>query len=102
MPCRRVLVSFIMVVPSRYDGLEWLLLFLQHYDSPDNNVNTPFDFTAENYKKVHEILKRYPKNYKQSAVMPLLDLAQRQVKFVSILSQLVWQLYSPSCYEQSS
>ena len=24
-------------------------------------------------------MKRYPKNYKQSAVMPLLDLAQRQV-----------------------
>ena len=56
---------------------------MQHYDSPDNNVDTPFDFTAENYKKVHEILKRYPKNYKQSAVMPLLDLAQRQVLFPS-------------------
>ncbi|KNB44667.1 NADH dehydrogenase [Blastocystis sp. subtype 4] len=61
-----------MVVLNRYYDLKI------HYDSPDNNVNTPFDFTAENYKKVHEILKRYPKNYKQSAVMPLLDLAQRQ------------------------
>ena len=50
----------------------------QHYDSPDNNVDTPFDFTADNYRRVHEIMKRYPKNYKQSAVMPLLDLAQRQ------------------------
>lgn len=32
----------------------------------------------ENYEKVNTILSRYPKNYKQSAIIPLLDLAQRQ------------------------
>jgi len=38
----------------------------------------PFDFTLENYKIVNTILAKYPKNYAQSAIIPLLDLAQRQ------------------------
>ena len=37
-----------------------------------------FKFSAENLKKAEEILKRYPKQNKKSAVMPLLYLAQRQ------------------------
>lgn len=103
----------------------------QHRSSPDNNWNTEFDFTPENYERVGqactyhffscfylhavvggggvplqsttekyvpsvevvykgqmgmhlhlvqvaEILEHYPTNYKQSAVIPLLDLAQQQ------------------------
>ena len=38
----------------------------------------PFDFTLENYERVNTILAKYPSNYKQSACIPLLDLAQRQ------------------------
>ena len=38
----------------------------------------PFDFTPENYDKAVDIMSRYPTNYKQSAVIPLLDLAQQQ------------------------
>eukprot|EP00542_Grammatophora_oceanica_P016764 CAMPEP_0194035220 /NCGR_PEP_ID=MMETSP0009_2-20130614/7669_1 /TAXON_ID=210454 /ORGANISM="Grammatophora oceanica, Strain CCMP 410" /LENGTH=262 /DNA_ID=CAMNT_0038676491 /DNA_START=93 /DNA_END=881 /DNA_ORIENTATION=+ len=49
-----------------------------HIDTPDNNEETFFDFTDENYKRVDMILGKYPDNYKQSAVIPLLDLAQRQ------------------------
>ena len=37
-----------------------------------------FKFSNENLKKAEEILKRYPKKNKKSAVMPLLYLAQRQ------------------------
>ena len=37
-----------------------------------------FKFSAENIKKVAEILKRYPEKNKKSAVMPLLYLAQKQ------------------------
>jgi NADH-quinone oxidoreductase E subunit len=37
-----------------------------------------FKFEKENLKKVADILKKYPENRKKSAVMPLLDLAQRQ------------------------
>lgn len=40
----------------------------------------PFDFTPENYKRVQALLARYPANYKASAMLPLLDLAQQQNK----------------------
>ncbi|KAL6077605.1 Ndufv2NADH dehydrogenase flavoprotein subunit 2 [Balamuthia mandrillaris] len=50
----------------------------QHRDTPDNNENTPFEFTEENYQKAKAIMAKYPPNYKKSAISPLLDLAQRQ------------------------
>ena len=37
-----------------------------------------FEFNQENSKKVAEIIAKYPDERKKSAVMPLLDLAQRQ------------------------
>jgi NADH-quinone oxidoreductase E subunit len=37
-----------------------------------------FAFSAENKKTIKTILAKYPKNRKSSAVIPLLDLAQRQ------------------------
>jgi NADH-quinone oxidoreductase subunit E len=37
-----------------------------------------FQFSPENQKKVSEILAKYPAGREKSAVMPLLDLAQRQ------------------------
>ncbi|CAH9074571.1 unnamed protein product [Cuscuta epithymum] len=49
-----------------------------HLNSPDNNPELPWEFTETNMKKVKEILTHYPSNYKQSAVIPLLDLAQQQ------------------------
>ncbi|XXG68162.1 hypothetical protein AAC387_Pa06g1313 [Persea americana] len=49
-----------------------------HIDSPDNNPHVPFDFTDANKERAKEILSHYPSNYKQSAVIPLLDLAQQQ------------------------
>lgn len=39
---------------------------------------TEFEFTKENLKKINEIVAKYPKGQQQSAVMPLLDIAQRQ------------------------
>jgi NADH dehydrogenase (ubiquinone) flavoprotein 2 len=41
-------------------------------------MDTQFDFTPANYKLVDEILSRYPTNWKQSAIIPILDLAQQQ------------------------
>ncbi|GMP90803.1 hypothetical protein CsSME_00041772 [Camellia sinensis var. sinensis] len=49
-----------------------------HLDSPDNNPDLPWEFTDANKAKVKEIISHYPSNYKQSAVIPLLDLAQQQ------------------------
>ncbi|MBU6338905.1 MAG: NADH-quinone oxidoreductase subunit NuoE [Rickettsiales bacterium] len=37
-----------------------------------------FEFNKENQEKIKEILAKYPDDRKKSAVMPLLDLAQRQ------------------------
>jgi NADH dehydrogenase (ubiquinone) flavoprotein 2 len=47
-------------------------------DTDDNNASTPFDFTPENYERVFSILAKYPDHYKRAAMIPLLDLAQRQ------------------------
>ncbi|MCJ1430604.1 NADH:ubiquinone oxidoreductase 24, partial [Sticta canariensis] len=55
-----------------------------HRDSPHNNPTIPFRFNAINQKLMAEILKRYPPQYKKAAVMPLLDLGQRQHGFTSI------------------
>ncbi|XP_040865372.1 NADH dehydrogenase [ubiquinone] flavoprotein 2, mitochondrial-like isoform X1 [Glycine max] len=49
-----------------------------HLDTPDNNPKLPWEFTEANQAKVKEILSHYPSNYKQSATIPLLDLAQQQ------------------------
>ncbi len=38
-----------------------------------------FAFTAQSQTKIAEIFARYPEGRQQSAIMPLLDLAQRQV-----------------------
>lgn len=38
-----------------------------------------FEFTKANQKKIKEIIALYPEGKQQSAVMPLLDLAQRQI-----------------------
>jgi NADH dehydrogenase (ubiquinone) flavoprotein 2 len=56
----------------------------QHRDSPENNTSIPFKFNAQNEKLIQEVLARYPSQYKKAAVMPLLDLGQRQHGFTSI------------------
>ena len=60
------------------------LNLLQHRDTTNNNPSIPFEFNAINKKLIDEILKRYPPQYKKAAVMPLLDLGQRQHGFTSI------------------
>jgi len=50
----------------------------QHRNTPENHKNTPFEWTAENLSKIPVIMAKYPSNRKQSAVMPLLQLAQKQ------------------------
>lgn len=43
-----------------------------------NNSKTEFNFNPENQIKVQEIISKYPEQYKKAAMIPLLDLAQRQ------------------------
>jgi len=49
-----------------------------HRDTPENNADTPFDFTPENVERAKAIMNIYPEGHKRAAVIPLLDLAQRQ------------------------
>jgi len=44
----------------------------------NENLNQEFDWSEINYSKVKKIIKLYPEGKQQSAVIPLLDLAQRQ------------------------
>jgi len=49
-----------------------------HKDAPENNRSTPFDFTPENYEECKKIIAKYPAGYQRAAMIPMLDLAQRQ------------------------
>uniref|UniRef100_A0A8C4N5P7 NADH dehydrogenase [ubiquinone] flavoprotein 2, mitochondrial n=1 Tax=Eptatretus burgeri TaxID=7764 RepID=A0A8C4N5P7_EPTBU len=49
-----------------------------HRDTPENNADTAFDFTLENYKRIETITGNYPEGHRAAAVIPVLDLAQRQ------------------------
>ncbi|KAJ3210153.1 NADH:ubiquinone oxidoreductase 24 [Dinochytrium kinnereticum] len=55
-----------------------------HRNSPENNESIPFEFSAENSKRAKEIMNMYPPQYKKAAIIPLLDLGQRQNGFTSI------------------
>lgn len=49
-----------------------------HRDSTENNPDTPFAFTEANLKRIEVIVANYPEGHKAAAVIPVLDLAQRQ------------------------
>ena len=49
-----------------------------HRDTPEDNSTQTWAFAESAKPKVDAILARYPSNYKRSAMIPLLDLAQQQ------------------------
>jgi len=49
-----------------------------HRDTTENNADVPFQFTPENVERANAIMNIYPEGHKRAAVIPLLDLAQRQ------------------------
>ncbi|NRB10729.1 MAG: NADH-quinone oxidoreductase subunit NuoE [Rickettsiaceae bacterium] len=68
-----------------------------------NNVaitaNNVFSFTKINLDKANDIIKKYPKGRQKSAILPLLDLAQRQnnnwlsVAAIEYIANLVTEPY---------
>ena len=44
------------------------------------NEPTSFNFNDENLAKAQVIIKKYPEGKQKSAILPLLDLAQRQMQ----------------------
>ncbi|GMR33779.1 hypothetical protein PMAYCL1PPCAC_03974, partial [Pristionchus mayeri] len=55
-----------------------------HRDTEQNNAKIKFEFTPENMKRVEAIMAIYPDGHKAGALMPLLDLAQRQYGWLPI------------------
>ena len=53
-------------------------IFGNHRDEQDNMDETPFEFTDESYEAINQLLPKYPDNYKCSAVIPVLFIAQKQ------------------------
>ena len=49
-----------------------------HIERVTNSDSTPFDFTEESYAEVQKCLAKYPSNYKKSAMIPVLMIAQEQ------------------------
>ncbi|KAK6746868.1 hypothetical protein RB195_000237 [Necator americanus] len=49
-----------------------------HRDSEVNNAKVKFTFTEENKKRLDAIIANYPEGHKAAALIPALDLAQRQ------------------------
>ena len=54
------------------------LFVLDCYQKNNNNLEK-FEFTKKNLEEVDKIFAKYPDDQKASAVMPLLDLAMRQI-----------------------
>ena len=59
----------------RWDSFIHLIL---SRDTAENNHETAFEFTTENHARAQAIMAIYPDGHKRAAVIPLLDLAQRQ------------------------
>lgn len=68
-------ISSLHTASSRYGGGNRLFV---HRDTPENNQDTPFVFTQNNLKRIESIKANYPEGHKAAAVIPALDLAQRQ------------------------
>ena len=44
----------------------------------NNSTNVEFEWSEKNFNKIKNILKNYPSTKSQSAVMPVLQIAQKQ------------------------
>lgn len=53
-------------------------VFPNHRDTPDNVESSPFEFTPASWDAIQALLKKYPDNYKCSACIPALFIAQKQ------------------------
>ena len=70
----------------------------QHRDSAHNNASIPFALSAANSAIATEIISRYPSNYKKAAVIPLLEVAQKQNKgwcSISVMNHIATLLEMP-------
>lgn len=52
--------------------------FANHRNTEDNLESSPFEFTQASFDAIQVLMKKYPSNYKSSAVIPALFIAQKQ------------------------
>ncbi|KAM6500829.1 Thioredoxin-like [2Fe-2S] ferredoxin domain containing protein [Amanita muscaria] len=84
--------TFSSSLPRKTDAL------FVHRDTSYNNPKIPFEFSEENLKRATEIISHYPPQYKKAAVIPLLDLGQRQNKgwtSISVMNRVAKLLEMP-------
>ncbi|GAA5852794.1 hypothetical protein JCM8547_004688 [Rhodosporidiobolus lusitaniae] len=69
-----------------------------HRNSAHNNPSIPFSLNAENQKVAKTIIAKYPPQYKKAAVIPLLEVAQKQNKgwtSISVMNHVAELLEMP-------
>ncbi|GAA5988150.1 hypothetical protein JCM10908_002085 [Rhodotorula pacifica] len=69
-----------------------------HRNSSYNNPDIPFQLSAENQKVAETIIAKYPPQYKKAAVIPLLEVAQKQNKgwtSISVMNHVAEVLEMP-------
>lgn len=71
---QRFTSSFLRCIPKR----SFSSVQVCHAIDETNTDSHVFNFTRESEIKIEGILKRYPTNYKKSAVIPVLFVAQKQ------------------------
>ncbi|KRZ03748.1 Cullin-4B, partial [Trichinella zimbabwensis] len=78
------MLSTLVLCRSLVGRLQWAAVrrshdqLFVHRDTPDNNADVPFEFSEENMKRIEAIKAIYPVGYTSAAILPVLDLAQRQ------------------------
>ena len=75
-----------LIVTQKRWGATGLMV---HRDSKENNLNVKFQFTPDNLKRIDAIMANYPDGHKNGALLPVLDLAQRQHGWLPISGTLV-------------
>ncbi|GAA6009216.1 hypothetical protein JCM10207_004310 [Rhodosporidiobolus poonsookiae] len=69
-----------------------------HRNSAHNNPSLPFALSAENQQVAKRIIAKYPPQYKKAAVIPLLEVAQKQNKgwtSISVMNHVAELLEMP-------
>lgn len=66
-----------IIASQRKTSARMFSTFSNHRNTQDNNEDTPFEFTKENYEEIQKLLNKYPTNYKESACIPALFIAQK-------------------------
>jgi NADH dehydrogenase (ubiquinone) flavoprotein 2 len=75
---RAMRTTFAMRADGTLGARAYVVGQMVHRDTPEDNSSLTWAFDESAKPKVDAILKRYPSNYKRSAMIPLLDLAQQQ------------------------